>query len=69
MAGRVLIVDDEDNVGRMLRRSLEAIDIAAVNCDIPEVALELLKEEPFPISVDEAAPAWTVVTNMPGPLN
>ncbi len=51
--GRILIVDDEDNVGRMLEQSLRIGGFAAQNRADPEVALQLLKEEPFDIVISD----------------
>jgi len=51
--GQILIVDDEGQVGRMLERSLRGAGFIAKNCEDPEVALRLLKEEPFEIVVSD----------------
>ena len=53
MPGSVLIVDDEESVGRMLELSLREEGIFATFLSDPEACLELLKEQPFDIVISD----------------
>jgi hypothetical protein len=44
--GTVLVVDDEPRIGALLSRALRSEGIEATCCEHPELALELLKEQP-----------------------
>ncbi len=53
MHQRVLIVDDEPEIGCVLERLLELDGITARHLEDPEEGLQLLKEEPFEIVLSD----------------
>ena len=53
MAKRILIVDDEKQLGELVQRSLAKAGHHVIYRNQPEAALQLLRDEPFDVAVTD----------------